>query len=557
MKIEAQGSLLAVRTMSEEGETLKQIHGAEWSKKAKCWYVPASNVLELVKVSPRADVCPRTKAYAQGLTTRLSIIDGLKSGQMEPSEHAFLMRHQRVCRDIAKQFSRYAFFLDTGTGKTLTALQIIQDNLPMKWVVLCPKAIIKTAWLADAAQFYPSLKVLPLSKNMTKQELLGLAASWGIDVNNKVFNRAPAPDILRQLTDIANVLIVNPESFKAATVLLNRAGVQGLIFDESVKLKNPGAQITKQVTEAALDMKKLYLLSGKPAPNNHQEYFSQMRLVDPGMFGMNFYRFRERYFLPDYLGFNWTIKREKEAEFGRRLARRCIFVAKEDCLDLPEKTYLIHEVELGDKARKYYREMEKERCILFTGSRATAALKVTQLMKLRQITSGFLIDDDRATTPLHRHKLDALMDVLEGIGDKQVIIWCDFQQEVREIEVALGDKCVTAYGGTKNVDSSISLFKSGAAQYIIAHPKTLKYGVTLVGPSMAKGDCTYAVYYTLSYSYDDYYQSHDRIYRKGLTKPVTFIFLMVPNSIDGIVYQALQNKGDMAKAVENYVKGVR
>lgn len=121
---------------------------------------------------------------------------------------------------------------------------------------------------------------------------------------------------------------------------------------------------------------------------------------------------------------------------------------------------------------------------------------------------------------------------------------------IEEALLKQGKTVVTAYSGTKSVDDSIEAFKDGTAQYIIAHPATLKYGVTFT-------HCTYAVYYSLSYSFENYYQSHDRIYRKGQTKPCTFLFLLCPGTIDMMIYEVLQNKGDIAKAMEDYVKGVK
>jgi SNF2 family DNA or RNA helicase len=197
--------------------------------------------------------------------------------------------------------------------------------------------------------------------------------------------------------------------------------------------------------------------------------------------------------------------------------------------------------------------MEKERLLEIGDSLTVANNILTSLMKLRQITSGFVIDSDITTQCLHRQKLDELLEVLEEIGDKPVIIWCNFKNEIQTIEnelKKLGKSVVTAYSETKDVDVSVVEFKKGEAQYMIAHPQTLKYGVTFT-------QCTYAVYYSLSYSYDDYYQSHDRIYRKGQTKPCTFIFLLCHDTIDELIYEALHDKRDLADAIKEYAKGVR
>ena len=188
----------------------------------------------------------------------------------------------------------------------------------------------------------------------------------------------------------------------------------------------------------------------------------------------------------------------------------------------------------------------------------TVQTKLASLMKLRQITSGFLIDtdDNSATSKVHSEKTKELWAVLEELGDNKAIIWVNFKQEVHDIEELLkskGKSYVTAYSGTRDVDASIRAFKDDTAQYIIAHPKTLKYGVTFTGESMKK-NCTYAIYYSMSYSYEDFYQSKDRINRKGQTQGVTYIFLVAENTVDEDIYDAIVKKGNNALIMENMIR---
>ena len=95
------------------------------------------------------------------------------------------------------------------TGKTLTALSIISDFKKIKWVVVCPKALTKTAWLEDAQKFFPDIKCVPVSKNMKKTDYVDILDSWGVQV------RGTTKDKLRQhALEMADVIIINPESFK-------------------------------------------------------------------------------------------------------------------------------------------------------------------------------------------------------------------------------------------------------------------------------------------------------------------------------------------------------
>jgi len=535
----------------------KSIISGKWSKKRRAWIYPETAIIDVIDVFkkiPEVKVTKEAKRLYESMKIREETVNKLLKGELKPRPHQFLMKHQRLAREIARYYPRFAFFLDTGTGKTVTSLQIIQDKAT-KFLVLCPKSIIKTAWWNDQKQFYPDMRLLPISRNMKKGDYLGLAEAWGI----KGANRLTKQELKDKLMEIAQVYVINPESFKADLDLIKTLGVKGLVIDESTVIKNHSSQITKTVTKFAKDLEYVYILSGKPAPNGEHEYFSQMRIVDTAILGTSFYRFKNKYFVSaGYMGYDMELKPRADEEIADRIRRRAIFISKDECLDLPDKTYLPREVELPRKIKSTYLQMEKAQVVMLEGlldkdKTITAPNKLASKMKLRQITSGFIFDETEKYDELHRAKIKELEAVLNEIGDKQAIIWINFKPEVEMITEMLknrGATFVTAYSGTKDVDESISNFKEGKAQYIIAHPKTLKYGVTFT-------NCTYAIYYSLSYSYEDYYQSHDRIYRKGQTKPCTFIFLLAEGTIDWDIYKVLKEKGTVSQIIENLVKRVK
>lgn len=364
---------------------------------------------------------------------------------------------------------------------------------------------------------------------------------------------------IQEAFQYADVLVMNPEQFKKydAEGVLNN--FKGLILDESTCIKDGRAQTTKAVLAFASKCTYVYLLSGKPAPNTPIDYFYQVQAINPNIFGKSKTKFLNNFFMQvDKLGYKYTLRRDMEALFTRLLDLCSIFVSKQDCLDLPDMVSLIHSVDLSPATMKMYREMEKEQVIFLQDKNITAMNKLTALMKLRQITSGFVIDTENKTAMSlgDKAKLNELANVIEELGDKKAIIWINFKEEVRCIEELLqakGYTYVTAYQGTLDIDDSINKFKNNEAQFIIAHPRTLKYGVTFTGPSM-KVNCTYAIYYSLSYSYEDFYQSRDRIYRKGQTEKCTCIFLLADKTIDTTIYNVLQHKGSNAELLENLSK---
>lgn len=397
------------------------------------------------------------------------------------------------------------------------------NNTTEKWVIVCPKSIIKTAWLEDKEKFFPNIGLVPVRAGLTKAQL-----------QEYIDRYAPPGTVIKTVEDLfpyVDGIVTNPEQFKKYYSEGKLEEFNNLILDESTIIKNGSAKITELITKFSKECNRVYILSGKPAPNSPMDYFYQIKVLNPNIFGTSMAKFKDNFFNQmDYFGYVWEMKPERKELFTRLLDLCSIFISKDDCLDLPDKTYVIREVELSSTIKTLYKHMEKEQLVLLQDKAIPAPNKLAAIMKLRQITSGFIIDTkDKTTLKLEDNaKLNELEEVLETLGDNKAIIWINFKEEVRAIEELMKKKkytYVTAYQGTDDVDKSIEDFKSNKAQFIIAHPKTLKYGVTFTGTSMVK-NCTYAIYYSLSYSYEDFYQSHDRIYRKGQTEPCTFIFLL-------------------------------
>ena len=173
------------------------------------------------------------------------------------------------------------------------------------------------------------------------------------------------------------------------------------------------------------------------------------------------------------------------------------------------------------------------------------------LTKLRQISGGFIYDGEKPVA-IHDGKALEVVELLEELGDEPVLIWCQYQYEIEHLRAVLQDngyQVGTAYGKTKDLNANIYAFKDNRIQILIANPRTLQYGVTLT-------NCCYAIYYSTSYSYEEYYQSHDRIYRKGQSRPCTYIFLQCKDTIDKIMFEVIQRKQSQTEMIEQTIKHI-
>jgi len=561
LKIDANGIHLYAKNKLET-EKAKSIIGREYNKNTKSWHYPVTCIKSILAVFYSLDTDEKIDdAYKNNkLDEKLyKLIKKIERTQEEvnnlkkggPSgEDDFLFAHQQLCREIAERYSRYAFFLDTGTGKTIAALQIIYDDVmnksnKRKWLVVCKLSLIRNAWIADCEKYYPELKIVNLHKN------------------DAAFEKE------------ADIYIINYESFTRRFDKIRNLNIDGVIIDESSKMKSPKSNITKTLLTFSKEVERWYILSGEPAPNTMEEYFAQMKSIDPSLLGSIFSNFRAVWFYPVNRG-NFTkyeITPEKESQMIQQIKKRAIYKSKEECFDLPGKVDVVREIEMPSDLKKKYATMKKQLYTLLGDDFVLAPNVAVSLGKLNQLTSGILIDEDQ-THRVSDAKIKVLEEVLEEIPkNRQVIIWAHYKEEFRMIKELLGERSVTYnsqtdaeqveplveyhYGkgsfnnfredGYTVKDLAEKLFKDGKVKYFIANSASIGHGATLT-------NCSYSIYYCLTYSWENFKQSKDRIYRYSQKEKCTYIYLLMEKSIDYILFNTLQSKGDMSKRVLEHLK---
>ena len=430
----------------------------------------------------------------------------------------YLMAHQAEAGRIGLKEPRFGFFDDTGTGKTLSGIELVKQK-GIKTLVVCKLSLIVNAWMSDLSKFAPELKAVNL---------------WALK-GKKV-----------QEHDIA---IINYEQFRTTHKKLT--GYKMVLADESSVLKDARSLTTKAMIEYCDQVLYVYLFSGTPAPNSPMEYWSQMRIIDPALLGWSYYTFRNGYcYSTGFGGYTWKMKEDRREGFLEKIGRKSRVIRKEDVLDLPERTFNYRKITLSKNEMEAYREMEANMLLEIGDQEIISANAAVKIMKLRQGTSGFYYDTEGKPHVYGFSKLDALMELLEEIGNHQVIIWTQFHHEADEIQRMLHVNCCRVDGTitSQNAkDNMVQAFMAGQVQYLISHPASLGHGVTLT-------NCSYAVYFSLSHSYELAYQSQDRIYRHGQRNACTYYYLIAEKTVDEAIVAALEQKEDTAQKVFDYLR---
>lgn len=442
-------------------------------------------------------------------------------------------QHQKVLFDRMLPAS-HLVGAECGTGKTYAGLAIAERRAANptrsgKTLVVAPLPLLEAAWMSDAQKFCPELKVSNL---------------WGRNAAARRKKCEAAAD--------ADVCLINYESFKLIERWLNEQDFDNLILDESTRIKNQ-VKTARVIVKFARSIPYVYPMSGTVMPNGYLDLFNQVDVVKPGILGVDFWQYRGRWFIAHGQNrqghkFDYRPRAGAEEEIMNLVKPHATFLAKKDCLDLPEKVFVTRKYVMPKPLRDAYDTMVKDKILPLVEDReAIGSNTLAEIMKLRQLTSGWTYDTLKNHYVFDQSKAELLDEVLEEIGNQQAIIWVQFRHDAQQLAHRLGALKIIGGMNPKELQENIRKFSQGEVQYVVAHPATIAHGVTWT-------NCSYCVYYSLSYNLEHWKQSQDRIHRIGTTNKCTYVSLLAENSIDETIYRALNRKETMSHAALEYLK---
>ena len=432
-----------------------------------------------------------------------------------------------------------ALLMEMGTGKSLTAIAI-------------------TGALSQAGRIRRVLIVAPLSILGVWEEEFQKFAAFPYALAVLSGSSAKKLDTLRHMTGTAlQVVVVNYESAWRLEKALTAWHPDLIIADEGHKIKTHNIAASKAMHRMGAKASYRLLLTGTVITNKAIDVFSQYKFLNPAIYGNSFYAFRNRYF--DMVGYgNHTpvLKKSMEGELTEKLHSISYRATKAECLDLPETTDVIRQIELEPAALRIYRGLVKESYAELASGEVTATNILTRLLRLSQLTGGFLGNDETAAVEqVSAAKLSALEDILDGAvaEGKKLVIIARFIPEIKAIcklleKRGLGYSCIT--GEVKNRDEQVARFQNEPeVMAFVGQIATAGLGITLTAASTM-------VFYSLDYSMSNFEQTKARIHRVGQRMPCTYLYLVARGTVDEKVLAALESKADLARTlVDDYRNG--
>jgi SNF2 family DNA or RNA helicase len=457
--------------------------------------------------------------------------------------------HQLKALEMSWDKKVFAYFMEMGTGKS----KVLIDNMSILYdkghingaLIIAPKGVYKNWFDSEIPTHMPN----HIEKTMVLWE-----SSAGKSKEKEL-------DTLFKSSFDLHILIMNVEA------LSTKKGKQFaekflschktlMAIDESTTIKNPGAIRTKTIIDLGRNTKYKRILTGSPVTKSPLDLFTQCAFLDPWLLDhQSYYSFKTRYAITKQINVSGRMVQivvgyRNLGELSEKLKPFSHRVLKDDCLDLPPKTYMKRTIQLSEEQSKVYKQMKEIALATLNGKMTTTHNVITQLMRLHQITCGHFKSDDGTTQTLKSNRLDELMDVLSEMEGKAVI-WAHYRYDIEVIVEAIkkeyGDKSVVTYYGdtsTEDRQKAIKLIQdpNSSVRFIVGTPQTGGYGITLTGASTM-------IYYSNGYDLEKRQQSEARIDRIGQTKNMTYIDIIAEGTVDEKIVKALRTKVNIATEV--------
>jgi len=456
--------------------------------------------------------------------------------------------HQLKALEMSWNREVFAYFMEMGTGKS----KVLLDNIAMLYdagkidavLIIAPKGVYKN--------WYDSEIPVHMVDHIQRKMVL-----WQAVINQK--QQQKLDTLFKSETDL-HILIMNVEAFStkkgldfASKFLLSHKAL--VAVDESTTIKNPGAMRTKNILRLSNMSKYRRILTGSPVTKSPLDLYTQCLFLDPYLLDFSsYYAFRNRYAEMRTANFGGRSIQivagyKNLPELAKTLKPFSYRILKDDCLDLPPKTFMKRVIQLTPEQKKVYAQMKSMALAEMNGKMITTVNVITQLMRLQQITCGHFKADDGSMQEIKNNRITELMDLLEEVEGK-AIIWAHWRHDiatiVKEIEKEYPGSVMTYYGDTTSDDRQKAIKEiqnpESKVRFLVGTPQTGGYGITLTGASTM-------IYYSNGYDLEKRLQSEARIDRIGQEKPMTYIDILAEDTIDEKIVKALRKKVNIATEI--------
>ena len=426
-----------------------------------------------------------------------------------------LLPHQIAAVEKLRHVKAGALFMEQGTGKTATALELIRIRREAGKV----DAVI---WLCPCS-----------AKENIRREIVKCAD----------------PSLLSCVT-ICGIETLST-SIRAITYLINKASSKRcfLVVDESLMVKNPGAYRTEHITKISELCQYKLILNGTPISRNEADLFAQFYILDWRILGYrSYYSFAANHI--EY-GDDGRIYRVLNVDrLTKKIEPYTFQIRKDECLVLPEKWHRYHSFRLTPEQEYHYEQVGDELLMsvdelkpetiyrLFAGLQAVVSGKEVEFVSKDHFETHEFFGD-----PLDNPRIQALRDVLT---DEKTIIFCHYQSEIQHLCKVL-KSAVPFYGAMSQKERTDALERfRDEATYLVANKNCAGYSLNLQF-------CHRIVYLSNDWDLGTRLQSEDRVHRIGQTEDVIITDIYAAGTIDETIMKCIAGKENLLERIKSSI----
>lgn len=519
----------------------KLIPGYRWIKKTKTWTYPATasvalNLMNEFTEMESDEEFTRLKILCDGrkIAKRLLELEELQEARINNGESWF---HQKQAYHfiyaswgcgILKFNPNGGVLLayDMGTGKTRVAIQLIENLKLQKVLILCPKSVVDV-WpeqIEKHATDWYGYSALTFRIGSVKERAK--------DLNHSLYH----PD--------NHIFIVNYDAAWRGDLaeVITSTNWDLVILDEAHRIKSPDSKISWFCSKLGDKIPLRLAMTGTPLPHSPLDAYALYRFLDKGIFGTSFAKFKEKHAIMGGFENKQVVAFKNLDELHNNMYSIAIRVTKEECLDLPELSHNRLTCTLGTKAQKIYDDLEQTLYAEVENGEVTASNALVKLLRLQQLTSGHIKDDEGNELWVDDSKEKLLLDFLEDMKeDEPIVVFCRFRTDieaVHRIARKLNRHCLELSGKVNQLKN----WAFGQTPMIVVQIQSGGVGIDLT-------KSCYAFYYSVGFSLSDYLQSMSRLHRPGQKKNVSCYHLVATNTVDEKVYKALDKREKIIESV--------
>ena len=428
----------------------------------------------------------------------------------EKYSHRPPLEHQKEAIQKLVENKKFILADDMGLGKTTSTIIAALESESKKVLIICP-ATLKINWKREIENY------------SDKQVYIAEGKNFSTDADFVIINY----DIIKNFHDTKK---------KGESQILD-ANFDLVVVDEAHYIKNATAQRTKLINDLVKKVDRLWLLTGTPMTSRPIDYFNLLSLIESPV-AKNWMAYAIRYCQGYQFNVGgrkvWNVMGASNLEELRdRTAGLTLRRLKENVLDLPDK--IITPVYLRLKSKMYEEIMGEYYDWYDKNPEESKSLTVqfTKLTKIRQVIAD--------------EKIAQTIEIAENIIEqgKKVIIFCNFTNSLNKICEHFGKSSVKIDGSMSKPErqhSVDSFQESDKVKVLVGNIKAAGVGLTLTAAEAV-------IMNDLSFLPSDHAQAEDRAYRYGQKNNVLVYYPIFENTIEGIIYDILNNKKQVIATV--------